>query len=73
MFFTYICYWNTFHYKYIIQAAVHAVKESHAPVILKEICLLFIIFLCLFPCFLDFILFPEGYLHCLIDLAYSYI
>ena len=47
MFYTYICYWNTFQYKYI---TFHAVKQSHERMTSKDICLLFIIlFLCLFP------------------------
>ena len=32
MFYTYICYWNTFQYKYIIQFTFHVVKQSHARV-----------------------------------------
>ena len=55
MFYTYICCWNTFQYKYIIQITSHAVKQSHARVTSKDICLLFIIlFLCLLTFCLDF-------------------
>ena len=58
MFYTYICYWNTFQYNYTIyitQITFHVVKQSHAPVTSKDICLLFIIlFLCLFSFCLDF-------------------
>ena len=42
MFYTYICYWNTFQYKYIIQITFHVVKQSHARVTSKDIFLLFI-------------------------------
>ena len=35
-FYTYICYWNTFQYKYIIQIAFYAVRQSHAWVNLKR-------------------------------------
>ena len=76
MFYTYICYWNTFQYKYIIQITFHIVKQSHVRVTAKYICLPFIIFfLFLFPFCLDFVLFQEALLIlcCLIDLVYSYI
>ena len=60
MFYTYICYWDTFQYKYI---TFHVVKRSHARVTSKDICLLFIIlFLCLFPFCLNFTLFHEALL-----------
>ena len=39
IFYTYICYWNTFQYKYIIQITFHVVKQSHARVTSKDICL----------------------------------
>ena len=73
IFYTYICYWSRFQYKYI---TFHVVKQSHAGVTSKDICLFFIIlFLCLFLFFLNFILFHEAllFLRCLIDLVYSYI
>ena len=76
MFYTYICYWSTFQHSYIIQINSHVVKRYHARVTSKDICLLFIIlFLCLFPFCLEFVLFREVlvFLHCLIDLVYSYI
>ena len=44
MFYTYICYWNTFQYKYIVQITFHVVKQSHVRMTSKDICLLFIIF-----------------------------
>ena len=44
MFSTSICYWNTFQYKYITQITFHVVKQSHAQVTPKYICLLFILF-----------------------------
>ena len=60
MFYTYICYWNIFQYKYIIQITYHIVKQSHARVTSKDICLLFsILFLCLFPYCLDFVYFMK--------------
>ena len=37
MFYTHICYWNTFQYKYLIQITFHAVKPSHARLISKEV------------------------------------
>ena len=37
MFYTYICYWNTFQYKYIIQITFHVVKQSHARVTSKDL------------------------------------
>ena len=43
MLYTYICYWNTFQYKYIIQITFHVIKQSH--VTSKDICLLFMIYL----------------------------
>ena len=49
-FYTYICYWNTFQYK-DIKITFHDVKQSHAQVTLKYICLLFVIFACLFSVF----------------------
>ena len=59
------------------QITFHVTTESYARVTSKDICLLFIIlFLCLFPFFLDFVLFHEALLfllYCLIDLVYSYI
>ena len=76
MFYTYICYWNTFRYKYIIKITFHVVKQSHVQVTSKDICLLFIVlFLCLFLFCLNFLLFYEALLllHCLIDLVYRYI
>ena len=63
-------------YKYNIQITFLVVKQSHARVTSKDISLLFIIlFLCLFPFCLVFVLFYEAFLflHCLIDLVYSYI
>ena len=60
MFYNYICYWNTFQYKYTIQITFHVVQQSHAWVASKDICLLFIIFLFLFPFCLDFVLFHEA-------------
>ena len=63
MFYTYICYWNTFHYKHIIQITFHVVKLSHVRVTSKDIC-------SLFPFYLDFVLFHKALLlyRCLIDL-----
>ena len=56
--YTYIGYWNTFQYKYMIQITFHVVKQCDAPVTSEDICLLYIIlFLCLFPFCLDFALF----------------
>ena len=50
LFYIYICYWNTFQYKYNTQITFHVVKQSHARVFSKDICLLFIpLFLCRFP------------------------
>ena len=43
MLYTYICYWNTFQYKYIIQNTFHVIKQSHETS--KDICLLFMIYL----------------------------
>ena len=43
MFYTYICYWNTFQYKYITQITFHVVKQSRTQTTQKDICLLFII------------------------------
>ena len=55
VFYTYICCWNTFQYKYIIQITTRAVKQSHTRVTSKDICLLFhVLFLCLFSFCLDF-------------------
>ena len=48
MFYTYICYWNTFQYKYIVQITFHAVKQSHVRVTSKLICFLFIMFFAYF-------------------------
>ena len=49
IFYAYICYWNTFQYKCIIHITFHVVKQSHARMTSKDICLLFILlFLCLF-------------------------
>ena len=48
MFYTYICYWNTFQYKYIKQITFHAVKQSHVRVSSKDICLLFTLFFAYF-------------------------
>ena len=63
IFYTYICYSNTFQYKYIIQSTFHVEKQSHARVTLKGICLLFItLFICLFPFCIDFVLFQEALL-----------
>ena len=76
MFYTYICYWNTFQYKYIMQITFHVVKQSHVWMSSKDICLLCIIlFLCLFSFCLDSILFHEALLllRCFIDPVYSYI
>ena len=72
MFYSYICYWNIFHYKCIIEITFHVVKQSHAQVTWKDICLLFIIlFIYLFSFRLDFALFHEALLllRCLIDLV----
>ena len=56
MFYTYICYWNTFKYTWITQITFHGVKQSHSRVTSKDIYLLFIIFfLCLFLSCLDFV------------------
>ena len=44
MFYTYICYWNTFQYKYITLITFHVVKQSHVRVTSKDICLLLIMF-----------------------------
>ena len=53
MFYTYICYWNTFHCKYIIQITFDFIKQSHARVTSKNIFLLFVIlFICQFLCLL---------------------
>ena len=30
MFYPYICYWNTFQYKYIVQITFDVVKQSYA-------------------------------------------
>ena len=71
MFCTYICFWKTFQYKGIIQITFHVVKQSHAWVTFKYICLLFmILFFWLFLLCLDFVLFHEAllFLDCLIDL-----
>ena len=57
-----------------MQITFHVVKQYHARVTSKDICLLFIIlFLCLFPFCLDFILFHEALLllRCLIDLVHG--
>ena len=63
MFYTYICYWNTFQYKYIIQITFHVVKQTHARVTSKDTCLLFIIFIfCQLLFCLDFVLFHEALL-----------
>ena len=35
MSYTYICYWNRFQYKYIIQITFHVVKQSHARITSK--------------------------------------
>ena len=73
MFYTYICHWNTFQYKYIIQTTFHITKQYYARVTSKDICFPFIIlFICLFPSCLDFLLFHVVLLlfRCLIDLAY---
>ena len=60
MFYTYICYWNTFQYKYIIQITFHVVKQFYVRVTSKDICLLFILlFPCLFPFCLVVVLFME--------------
>ena len=42
MFYTYVCYWNTFQYKYI-QITFHVVKQYDARVTSKYFCLLFMI------------------------------
>ena len=76
IFYTHICYWNTFQYKYIIEITFHVVKQSHVRVTSKDICLLFIIlFLSVLSFCLNFVLFHEALLLlcCLIDLVYSYI
>ena len=76
IFYTHICYWNTFQYKYIIQITFHVVKQSHVRLTSNDICLLFIIlFLSVLSFCLNFVLFPEALLLlcCLIDLVYSYI
>ena len=54
MFYNYIRFWNTFQYKYIIQIIFYVLKQSHAWVTSKDIYLLFILFFCLFPFYLDF-------------------
>ena len=36
MFYTFICYWNTFQYQYISQITFHVVKQYHVRVISKE-------------------------------------
>ena len=41
----YICYWNTFQYKYTIQITFHVVKQSHAQVTSKLFVYFYIIFL----------------------------
>ena len=59
-----------------MQITFHDVKQSHARMTLKNICLLFIIlFFCLLPFCLDFVLFHEALLllRYLTDLVYSYI
>ena len=58
MFYTYIWYWSRFQYKYIIQITV--VKQCHARVTSKGICLFFILlFFCLFSFSFDSVLFHE--------------
>ena len=42
--YTCICYWNTFHYKHIIQITFYVVKQSHTRVTTQDICLIL-------PCF----------------------
>ena len=37
MFYTYICYWNIFQYKYIIQITFHVVTQPHARVTSKDL------------------------------------
>ena len=75
MFYTYICYCNIFQYKYIIQVTFHVVKQIHARMTSKDICLLFIILFSYFRFILTFFLFHEAVhsFHCLIDLRYRYI
>ena len=73
MFYTYR---NTCQYKYIIQITFHVVKQTYARVTSKYICLIFILlFLCLFPFSLNFVLFHEALLLLcyIIVLVYSYI
>ena len=74
MFYTYICYWNTFQYKYIIQITFDVAKQSRARVTSKDIFLLFVIlFFCLFLYCLGSFLFHEALLllHCLNGLMCS--
>ena len=75
MCYTYICYWNIFQYKYVIQITFHVVKQFHARVTSKDIYLLFIILFFYFRFILTFFLFREAvlFLHCLINLGYRYI
>ena len=44
MLYTYICYWKTFQCKSIIPIIFHVIKQSHAGVTSKDICLLFTLF-----------------------------
>ena len=36
MFYTFICYWNTFQYQYILQITFHVEKQYHVRVTSKE-------------------------------------
>ena len=73
MFYTYICYCNIFHNKYIIQITFHVVRQFHARVTSKDICLLFIIFFSYFRFILTFFIsWSSPLLHCLIDHRYRY-
>ena len=56
MFYSYICYWNTFQYKHIIHYTNYFSwgKTIHARVNSNDIWLLFILFLCLLTFILSF-------------------
>ena len=74
MLYTYVCYWNRFQYKNIIQITFHVVKQYHTWPTSKDIYLLIIkLFLCLFLFCLNFILFHDAHLllRCLTDLVCS--
>ena len=75
MFCIYICYWNIFQYKYIIQITFHVVKQSCARVTSKSYLFTLFYIYHLFPFCLKFVLFHEAFLllRCSITLVYSYV